>query len=161
MSTRFVILGGGPAGNIAATTAARLGADVTMIERDVVGGAAHLWDCIPSKSMIATGRAISRTRAIGGMGLADVDTAVDVDTLTDRIEWVKNTMRDNTTRLLESQGVRMVRGTGRFTSAHSVTVETPDGARDHRVRHGARVDRVASANPRLVRARRRADPDHP
>jgi dihydrolipoamide dehydrogenase len=127
MRTRFVILGGGPAGNIAATTAARLGADVTMIERDVIGGAAHLWDCIPSKSMIATGRAISRTRAIGGMGLANVDTAVDVGTLTDRIEWVKNTMRDNTTRLLESQGVRMVRGTGRFTSAHSVTVETPDG----------------------------------
>ena len=127
MSTRFVILGGGPAGNIAATTAARLGADVTMIERDVVGGAAHLWDCIPSKSMIATGRAISRTRAIGGMGLANVDTAVDVDTLTNRIEWVKNTMRDNTTRLLESQGVRMVRGTGRFTSAHTVAVEGPDG----------------------------------
>ncbi len=127
MSTRFVILGGGPAGNIAATTAARLGAEVTMIERDVVGGAAHLWDCIPSKSMIATGRAISRTRAIGGMGLANVDTAVDVDTLTNRIEWVKNTMSDNTTRLLGSQGVRMVRGTGRFASAHSVVVETPDG----------------------------------
>jgi dihydrolipoamide dehydrogenase len=127
MRTRFVILGGGPAGNIAATTAARLGADVTMIERDVVGGAAHLWDCIPSKSMIATGRAISRTRAIGGMGLANVDTDVNVSALTERIEWVKNTMRDNTTRLLESQGVRMVRGTGRFTSAHSVTVETPDG----------------------------------
>ncbi|HYN35096.1 MAG TPA: FAD-dependent oxidoreductase [Ilumatobacteraceae bacterium] len=127
MTTRFVILGGGPAGNIAATTAARLGAQVTMIERDVVGGAAHLWDCIPSKSMIATGRAISRTRAIGGMGLANVDTAVDVDTLTNRIEWVKNTMRDNTTRLLESQGVRMVRGTGRLTSAHSVAVETADG----------------------------------
>ena len=54
MTTRFLIIGGGPAGNIAATTAARLGADVVMVERDVVGGAAHLWDCIPSKSMIAT-----------------------------------------------------------------------------------------------------------
>ncbi len=127
MNTRFVILGGGPAGNIAATTAARLGAEVTMIERDVVGGAAHLWDCIPSKSMIATGRAISRTRAIGGMGLANVDTAVDVETLASRIERIKNTMTDNTTRLLESQGVRMVRGTGRFTSAHTVAVDGPDG----------------------------------
>ena len=44
---RFVIVGGGPAGNTAATYAARLGAKVTMIERDVIGGAAHLWDCIP------------------------------------------------------------------------------------------------------------------
>ncbi len=127
MSTRFVIVGGGPAGNTAATTAARLGAEVVMIERDVVGGAAHLWDCIPSKSMIATGRAISRTRAIGGMGLASVDTTVDVGTLTDRIEWIKHTMRDGTTDLLDSQGVRMIRGTGRFTGPLSVAVDGPDG----------------------------------
>ncbi len=122
MSTRFLIIGGGPAGNVAATTAARLGAEVVMVERDVVGGAAHLWDCIPSKSMIATGRAISRTMAIGGMGLANVDTTVDVDTLTDRIERVENTMRDNTTRLLESQGVRILRGTGRFTGPNTAEV---------------------------------------
>ena len=127
MSTRFLIIGGGPAGNVAATTAARLGAEVVMVERDVVGGAAHLWDCIPSKSMIATGRAISRTRAIGGMGLADVDTTVDVDTLTDRIERVKNTMRDNTTRLLESQGVRILNGTGKFTGPHTAEVDGPNG----------------------------------
>ena len=130
MNTRFVILGGGPAGNVAATTAARLGAEVTMVERDVVGGAAHLWDCIPSKSMIATGRAISRTRAIGGMGLATVDTAVDVGSLTERIEWVKDTMRDNTTRLLTSQGVRMIRGSGRFTGPHTLLVDGPEGVEE-------------------------------
>ena len=59
MAVKFVIIGGGPAGNTAATHAARLGADVTLIERDIVGGAAHLWDCIPSKAMIATGGAMS------------------------------------------------------------------------------------------------------
>jgi pyruvate/2-oxoglutarate dehydrogenase complex dihydrolipoamide dehydrogenase (E3) component len=128
MSTRFLIIGGGPAGNIAATTAARLGADVVMVERDVVGGAAHLWDCIPSKSMIATGRAISRTRAIGGMGLADVDTRVDVSTLTNRIESIENMMSGNITGLLESQGVRIVRGIGRFTGSHTAEVVGPDGA---------------------------------
>jgi pyruvate/2-oxoglutarate dehydrogenase complex dihydrolipoamide dehydrogenase (E3) component len=53
---RFVIIGGGPAGNTAATVAASIGAEVTLIERDVVGGAAHLWDCIPSKAMVATQR---------------------------------------------------------------------------------------------------------
>jgi len=127
MPTRFLIIGGGPAGNIAATTAARLGADVVMVERDVVGGAAHLWDCIPSKSMIATGRAISRTRAIGGMGLADVDTTVDAATLSGRIEHVKDTMRDNVTSLLDSQGVRIIRGVGRFTGPNSAVVDGPGG----------------------------------
>jgi len=128
MATRFVIIGGGPAGNMAATTAARLGAEVVMVEREVVGGAAHLWDCIPSKAMIATGRAISRTRAIGGMGLSTVDTTVDVTTLESRIEHVKATMRDNVTELLESQGVRIARGVGRFTGSNTLSIEGPGGA---------------------------------
>jgi dihydrolipoamide dehydrogenase len=42
----MVIIGGGPAGHSCATTAARLGAEVVLIERDTIGGAAHLWDCI-------------------------------------------------------------------------------------------------------------------
>src|SRR5207342_2055098 len=47
--TSVVILGGGPGGNTCAAVAATLGADVTLVESDIVGGAAHLWDCIPSK----------------------------------------------------------------------------------------------------------------
>ena len=77
---RFVIIGGGPAGNQAATYAARLGAEVMLVERDIVGGAAHLWDCIPSKTMIATGGAMSFFRRAEGMGL-DVDAALDRDSL--------------------------------------------------------------------------------
>jgi pyruvate/2-oxoglutarate dehydrogenase complex dihydrolipoamide dehydrogenase (E3) component len=98
-----------------------------MIERDVVGGAAHLWDCIPSKSMIATGRAISRTQAIGGMGLETVDIDVDVDGLRSRIEAIKNKMSGNTTGLLESQGVRIVRGAGRFLGPNTVEADGVDG----------------------------------
>ena len=127
MSTRFVIIGGGPAGNTAATYAARFGAEVVMIERDVIGGAAHLWDCIPSKSMIATGRAISRTRAIGGLGLANVDTSVDVEHLTSRILSIEHKMRDNTTQLLASQGVRLIKGTARFSGPNTVEVDGAEG----------------------------------
>ena len=76
-----MIIGGGPAGNTAATYAARLGAEVTVIERDVVGGAAHLWDCIPSKTMIATGGAMSFSRRIHGMGLEQQDAEVDIEAL--------------------------------------------------------------------------------
>ena len=57
--TRIVIIGGGPAGNTCASVAATLGADVTMIERDIVGGAAHLWDCIPSKALLHAARVIA------------------------------------------------------------------------------------------------------
>src|SRR3954453_11985428 len=47
VTRRLVIIGGGPAGKTAATVAATLGAQVTLIERDVIGGAAHLLDCVP------------------------------------------------------------------------------------------------------------------
>ncbi|MDX2379252.1 MAG: FAD-dependent oxidoreductase [Acidimicrobiia bacterium] len=127
MPVRFFILGGGPAGNTAATYAVRLGAEVTMVESDVVGGAAHLLDCIPSKSMIATGGAMEFGRRLEGMGLDRIDTGVDVAGLTARIETIKSTMSDNTTSILESQGVRLVRGFGRFTGPNSAEVETSSG----------------------------------
>ena len=128
-STRFVIIGGGPAGNQAATTAARLGAEVTLVERDVVGGAAHLWDCIPSKAMIATGNAMTFiANRSSGMGLAELQAVIDVDALKRRIGEILEHVRRSTVELLTSQGVRLVRGTGRLLDAHTVAFEGPDGA---------------------------------
>ena len=119
-----MIIGGGPAGNTAATHAARLGAEVTLIERDVIGGAAHLWDCIPSKTMIATGGAMSFTRRIGGMGLEKQEAEVDLEALASRIDDIKGRLQRNTTRLLESQGVRMIAGSARLSGEHTIEVTT-------------------------------------
>ena len=124
---RLVILGGGPAGNQAATTAARLGAEVTLIERDVVGGAAHLWDCIPSKAMIATGNAMSFARRSSGMGLGALQAAVDVDALKRRITDIEDHLRSSVVDLLRSQNVRMIQGSGRLVDAHTVAIDTSDG----------------------------------
>jgi dihydrolipoamide dehydrogenase len=124
---RFVIIGGGPAGNTAATYAARLGAKVTMIERDVIGGAAHLWDCIPSKTMIATGGAMAFLKRSSGMGLERVLPEVDTDALAARIEGIKDHLRDGTTGLLQSQGVRMIRGTAHFVGPHEIEVTGVEG----------------------------------
>jgi dihydrolipoamide dehydrogenase len=124
---RFVIIGGGPAGNSAATHAVRHGAEVTLVERDIVGGAAHLWDCIPSKAMIATGGAMAFNRRSHGMGLTEVDVTVDLDALKQRIAAIESRLNRSITELLQSQGVRMVQGTGRLLGPHEVVVETADG----------------------------------
>ena len=52
--TRIVIMGGGPGGYEAALVAVQYGADVTLIERDGLGGACVLSDCVPSKTFIAS-----------------------------------------------------------------------------------------------------------
>ncbi|MFZ9018375.1 MAG: FAD-dependent oxidoreductase, partial [Ilumatobacteraceae bacterium] len=103
------------------------GAKVTSVERDVCGGAANLWDCIPSKTMIATGGAISFSRRLGGMGLAQNPAEVDIDALTERIRGIERHLNADIVQLLRSQGVRMIAGTGRFTGPHTVEVDGPDG----------------------------------
>jgi NAD(P)H dehydrogenase (quinone) len=127
MPIRFVIIGGGPAGNQAATYAARLGAEVTLVERDVVGGAAHLWDCIPSKTMIATGGAMSFNRRARGMGLADVDSHIDLNALRDRVGSITGRLESSITSLLASQRVRMIRGSARMKGPNEIAVEPVDG----------------------------------
>jgi len=129
-TTRVVILGGGPAGNTAATYAARLGAEVVVIERDILGGAAHLWDCIPSKTMIATGGAINFTRRIVGMGLEHVDSHLDVVAQKARVTEIEDHLRQAQERLLDSQGVRVIRGSGRLVGPHRVAAVTAAGVEE-------------------------------
>src|SRR5262249_33271427 len=124
---RFVIIGGGPAGNQCATYAARFGAEVILVERDVVGGAAHLWDCIPSKAMIATGDALSFINDAKAMGLSDVSATPDFEALRERIQAIQGQLQGSITGLLESQGVRIIHGLGRLKDAHTVVAETTAG----------------------------------
>jgi NAD(P)H dehydrogenase (quinone) len=124
---RFVIIGGGPAGNTAATTAARLGADVTLVERDLVGGAAHLHDCIPSKAMIATAGAMGMVDRVAGMGLAGAEASLDLELLRERIQRIEKRLESNIVQLLQSQGVRMIMGSGRLKGPHEIAVETDEG----------------------------------
>jgi len=126
MRTRFVIIGGGPAGNTAATVAASLGAEVTLIERDIIGGAAHLWDCVPSKAMIATGGALGDLQDANAMGLA-AEGRLDLEALRNRIQGIETKLRASTTLLLESQRVRMIQGTAMLKGPNEVVVETANG----------------------------------
>jgi dihydrolipoamide dehydrogenase len=130
VTVRLVIIGGGPAGNQAATYAARLGASVILVERDVIGGAAHLLDCIPSKAMIATGGAMSFSKRIGGMGLAELAPRVDTDALKERLTSITGRLQRNIVQLLASQNVRLVEGTGRLKGPHEVVIETTEGVEE-------------------------------
>ncbi|HMD45342.1 MAG TPA: FAD-dependent oxidoreductase [Acidimicrobiales bacterium] len=126
---KFVILGGGPAGTTAATYAARLGVEVTLVERDIVGGAANLLDCIPSKAMIATGGAMSYIGRAPGMGLRGVSAELDLHGLRDRIVAVEERLEQSTVDILRSQGVELVHGSGRLEGPHLVVAETAEGTR--------------------------------
>ena len=126
--TRLLVIGSGPAGNTAATIAATEGAAVTLVESDVLGGAAHLWDCIPSKSLVASSMRLANVRASGHLGLVDPgDLKADMVRLNERRNAITARLVAGLTGLLESQGVEIVRGRGRFTGPNTALVTTPGG----------------------------------
>ena len=127
---RICVLGGGPAGHSCASVAARLGAEVTLVEKDILGGAANLWDCIPSKAMIAAGGVMSFVSRATGMGLDPVTPTMDLAGLREYIESTQSTLNKSLLRILDSQGVDIITGTGSLVGPHEVVAETADGRRE-------------------------------
>lgn len=126
----MVIIGGGPAGNSCATHAARLGAEVTLVERDTIGGAAHLWDCIPSKAMIATGNARSFLGRVMRMGLQESSSDVDLEALKKRLRAIETRLEGSIRTLLASQDVRLIDGTGSLAGPNLVVADVAGAARE-------------------------------
>lgn len=124
---RFLIIGGGPAGTMAATVAASLGAKVTLVESSIIGGAAHLWDCIPSKTMVASSIRMNSIRNAEKLGFAADQSPVDLKRLAARIDTIATDLSENTTEVLEDQGVRLIKGRGRFVGPHQAIATTADG----------------------------------
>ncbi|MEM7140532.1 MAG: FAD-dependent oxidoreductase [Actinomycetota bacterium] len=146
MPKRIVIIGGGPAGNACATTAARLGADVVLIERDVIGGAAHLHDCIPSKAMIATGNARQFLRRAMRMGLAEVGSDVDLAMLAERLRTIEGRLEAQVRTLLASQRVELIHGEATIVDEHTVRSESAQGTVDH---HADVIVLATGSRPRI------------
>ena len=123
---RFLIIGAGPAGTAAASTAAALGAEVMLVEDSVVGGAAHLRDCIPSKAMAATSIRMKAIHNAADLGIVGPGAGVDLGRLADRIQAIARAISDRSVDLLESQGIEIVHGRGRFVGPN-LAVATVDG----------------------------------
>lgn len=126
--TRVLVIGGGPGGQAAATTAARFGARVTLVEDKIVGGAAHLWDCIPSKAMVSSSMRMRAIREAESLGISEPGpVVVDMALLSARASRIADTLAASMTDLLDSQGVDIIRGRAHFTGPNSAVAVTADG----------------------------------
>ena len=138
MNTRaasVVILGGGPGGYEAALVAAHLGAAVTVVDRDGLGGAAVLTDCVPSKTLISTADFMSQFETASDLGvhLEDhegdevSDSVAEVATVNRRILALAAAQSRDIGARLAADGVTVLPGTGRLVAPGRVEATVADG----------------------------------
>jgi dihydrolipoamide dehydrogenase len=133
--TRVAILGGGPGGYEAALVAAQLGGDVTVVDRDGLGGSAVLTDCVPSKTLVATAEVMTDAAESAELGvvLDDPDIGVDLERVNSRVKALAEAQSRDVAGSLEKAGVRVLTGTGRLAPGDRVLVEGEEGSTEELV----------------------------
>ena len=131
---RVVVVGGGPGGYEAALVAAQLGADVTVVDTDGIGGSAVLTDCVPSKTLIATAELMADMEEADELGLIIGEPGTHDDVLTVELARVNERVRNlalaqssDIERRLTREGVRVLRGRRRLDGPGRVVAETSEG----------------------------------
>jgi len=154
--SHVVIIGGGPAGYEAALVAAQLAAEVTVVEADGAGGACVLYDCVPSKTFIASSDVVTDFREAAALGirLSSPDAVrLDATVVNERVKTLARTQSGDIATKLGKAGVNLVKGRARLGEdtlghTHQIVV-MPDEGKEYRV--AADVVLIATgASPRIL-----------
>ncbi len=128
MSEKIIIIGGGPGGYIAALRGADLGGEVTLIEKENLGGTCLNWGCIPSKIMKNSADLFLKCLKAGKLGIKiDGNITPDMAVLMDRKEKILSSQRKGIASLLQSRGITVETGFGRIKSKGLVELTKEDG----------------------------------
>ncbi len=119
---RIAILGGGPGGYEAALVAAQLGADVTVIDSDGLGGACVLTDCVPSKSLIETSNAMTLLNRSADLGIATGGLAtVNAARLYERITNLARAQSHDITDRVNAEGIKVIKSHGKLDGPGTIS----------------------------------------
>jgi dihydrolipoamide dehydrogenase len=121
-SLDIIIIGGGPGGYVAALRAAGLGAKVTLIEEDLIGGTCLNRGCIPTKALLESTRLLRRIGGASEFGITAEGVSHDTGVISSRCDSVVTLMRKGVEGLLGKKQVKVIRGRGKLKSASEVKV---------------------------------------
>ncbi|MCX8208737.1 MAG: dihydrolipoyl dehydrogenase [Sulfolobales archaeon] len=129
----LVVIGGGPAGYMAASRASSLGLRVALVESELLGGECTNWGCIPTKTLLEVSEAYYKLKLLQQAGFSAEARSASWEKLFEYISKAVTRSREGVKALLS--GVEVVEGWGRLASARKVEVRTGGSTRELESRH--------------------------
>jgi dihydrolipoamide dehydrogenase len=129
MQKKVLVVGAGPAGYVCAIRLAQLGQQVTVVEKEFLGGTCLNVGCIPSKAMIAAGSLLHKIGEASAMGITASGVKLDVAKL---VEWkagIVAKLTGGVGGLLKNHKVEVVMGAASFVDKNTLSVKTKDGVK--------------------------------
>lgn len=119
-----IVIGAGPGGYVAAIRAAQLGATVTVVEKEFLGGTCLNWGCIPSKAMIASVDCMNHVKHAGEFGVVvSGEVTMDFEKFSERRNKIVTTQRGGVATLFKKNKVNHVEGFASFVDKNTIEIE--------------------------------------
>jgi len=153
-----VIIGGGPAGYVAAIRMSQLGGRATLIENDAIGGTCLNRGCIPTRALVRGVEFLELARSAKDYGVSYPEAKVDLSRMMARKATVVRTVVSGVRLLLEGNGVEVISGTASFLAPSQLEVKLGDGtkreiaARRVIIATGSRSKKAAAASGKVIDA---------
>ena len=135
MDKDIIIIGGGPGGYVAAIRAAQLGLNVTVIEKDKLGGTCLNRGCIPTKALYRNAEILNILENIDEFGISVSDYSINVAKVQDRKNKIVHTLVSGVEQLLKANKVEVISGEATLKDKNTVTVKTADGVQNIRTKN--------------------------
>lgn len=125
---KIAILGGGPGGYVAAIRASQLGAEVTVIEKERLGGTCLNKGCIPTKVLLHTAEQLETIKKDSReIGIDVADASINWKQLQKRRDKIVKKLVAGVENLFKNNNVTKVMGEGSFISKNQILVKSADG----------------------------------
>ncbi|MCB0330981.1 MAG: FAD-dependent oxidoreductase, partial [Bdellovibrionales bacterium] len=149
----LIVLGSGPGGYVAAIRAAQLGRNVSIIEKEDLGGVCLNWGCIPSKSLLRAAQLYHDMERANEFGFSTSDIKIDFPQVINRSREVAGKLSNGVSYLMKKNKVEVIKGTGTLDSGNRLHVRDSNGRtttysyKDIIIATGARARNIPGVEP--------------
>ena len=139
---KVAVIGGGPGGYVAALKAAMLGAEVTVIEKNKLGGTCLNVGCIPTKALLASSDVLRTVKEAKNFGInVEGEVKPDFEAIVARKQKITDELVAGIQFLFDKRGVKKIDGFGKLIDKNTIEVTKEDGSVEE-----VKADKIILAN---------------